>query len=127
MSYLTILAIGTGGFLGAVARSWLNGQFTHLFPNFVAIGTLGVNLLGSLILGAFIAYTMQSSIDIHLKSFISTGFLGALTTYSTFAIESFLLLEGGSYVLALSNILLNVIGTITFAAIGFKSVQTIMS
>ncbi len=126
MTLLTIFSIGIGGFIGAVLRSWLNGVASEQFPNFIAIGTLSVNLLGSLILGAFIAYSMHVSVDVHIKSFISTGLLGALTTYSTFAVESFLLLEGGSYALALSNILLNVIGTITFAAIGFKSVKMLI-
>jgi len=50
-----------------------------------------------------------------------TGILGALTTYSTFAIESFFLLEAGEYSHALLNITLNLFGTILFAGIGYLS------
>jgi CrcB protein len=69
---------------------------------------------------------MYSSLfSIHVKSFLTTGFLGALTTYSTFAMESFLLLEGGSFMLAVVNISLNVIGTIFMAASGYTLVNYI--
>ena len=54
-----------------------------------------------------------------MKSFLTTGLLGALTTYSTFAMETFWLLEGGSILLALTNMALNVFGTILMAGGGF--------
>ena len=61
----------------------------------------------------------------YIKSFLSTGILGALTTYSTFAIESFLLLEGGSIFLAFLNISLNVFGTIIMAGAGYMLIKYI--
>jgi len=124
MSWQTILAIGSGGFLGAVSRAYLNGLISHRVPHDLPFGTLGVNLIGSFIMGCLIAYFMYSSLfSVHMKSFLTTGFLGALTTYSTFAIESFLLLEGGSILLALVNISLNVIGTIFMAGGGYYLVN----
>jgi len=120
MSWQTILAIGSGGFIGAVVRAYLNGLISHKFPHELPYGTLGVNLIGSFIMGVLVAYFMYTSFfSLHTKSFLSTGVLGALTTYSTFAIESFLLLEGGHILLALTNISLNAIGTIFMAAGGF--------
>jgi len=124
MSYQTILAIGTGGFIGAILRVYLNGfvnsKITHTLP----FGTLGVNLLGSLLMGALVAYFFYSSnISIHTKSFLTTGILGALTTYSTFAIESFLLLQGGSLFYGFLNMFLNVFGSISFTAIGYFSIH----
>ncbi len=119
MSWQTILAIGSGGFVGAVLRSYLNGLISHRLPHELPFGTLGVNLIGSFIMGVLIAYFMYTSLPVHLKSFLTTGILGALTTYSTFAIESFLLLEGGSVMLALFNISLNAFGTIFMAGIGY--------
>ena len=64
--------------------------------------------------------------SISVKSFLSTGILGALTTYSTFAIESFLLLEGGHIILALSNISLNAFGSILMAGSGFYLIKLIL-
>ncbi len=119
MSWQTILAIGSGGFIGAVLRSYLNGLISHRVPHELPFGTLGVNLLGSFIMGVLVAYFMYSSLPVHLKSFLTTGILGALTTYSTFAIESFLLLEGGSISLALLNMGLNLFGTVFMAACGY--------
>ena len=125
MSWQTILAIGSGGFIGAVLRSYLNGFISHRVPHELPFGTLGVNLIGSFIMGALIAYFMYTTIlTPHVKSFLTTGILGALTTYSTFAIESFLLLEGGSIALALINMTLNLIGSIFMAGSGYFLVNT---
>ena len=124
MSLQTILAIGSGGFIGAVLRAYLNGLISHKVPHELPYGTLGVNLIGSFIMGVLVAYFMYSSLfSLHTKSFLSTGILGALTTYSTFAIESFLLLESGHIILALINISLNAFGTILMAGSGFYFVR----
>ena len=124
MSWQTILAIGSGGFIGAVLRAYLNGLISHKLPHELPYGTLGVNLIGSFIMGILIAYFVYTTVfSIHAKSFLSTGILGALTTYSTFAIESFLLLEGGHILLAMANVSLNAIGTIIMAGSGFYMVK----
>jgi len=120
MNYLTILAVGSGGFIGAVLRVYFNGLISHKLPHTLPLGTLGVNLIGSFIMGFLVSYFMYSnSISLHTKSFLLTGILGALTTYSTFAIESLLLLQGGHFFLAASNIILNSLGTVAIAGLGF--------
>jgi len=124
MSWQTILAIGSGGFIGAVLRAYLNGLISHKIPHDLPYGTLGVNLIGSFLMGILIAYFMYTTyFSLHVKSFLSTGILGALTTYSAFAVESFLLLEGGHIMLAIANISLNAIGTIIMAGGGFYLVK----
>jgi len=127
MSWQTILAIGSGGFIGAVLRSYLNGIISAKIPHDLPYGTLGVNLIGSFIMGCLVAYFMYTTMfSIHAKSFLTTGILGALTTYSTFAIESFLLLEGGSFVLAFTNMALNVFGTVFMAGSGYFLVNSLV-
>lgn len=125
MSWQTILAIGSGGFIGAVLRAYLNGLISHKLPHDLPYGTLGVNLIGSFIMGILIAYFMYSTFfSLHVKSFLTTGILGALTTYSTFAIESFLLLKGGHIMMAVLNMSLNTFGTILMAGGGYWIVKT---
>ncbi len=124
MSWQTILAIGSGGFIGAVSRAYLNGLINHHLPHELPFGTLGVNLLGSTILGILFAFfTYTEFFSIHTKSFLSTGMMGALTTYSTFALETFWLFNAGNFTLALLNITLNTTATIAAAGAGFKGVE----
>lgn len=123
MSLYTLLAIGTGGFIGAVLRAYLNGVVNNHFPHTLPFGTLTVNLVGSLAIGILFAIfantTQDSTLSVEFKSFLTTGLLGALTTYSTFAMESFFLLQGGSYFLAAANMAMNLFGTILMAGAGF--------
>lgn len=120
MSWQTFLAIGAGGFIGAVLRAYLNGLISHRVPHDLPFGTLGVNLIGSFVMGMLVAHFMYTTFfSLHMKSFLSTGILGALTTYSTFAIESFILIQGGHLLLAGANMALNLFGTILLAGGGF--------
>lgn len=124
MSWQTILAIGSGAFLGAVLRAYLNGIVNHHFPHTLPFGTLSVNLLGSFIIGALFAYfTYTALFSVQMKSFLTTGFLGGLTTYSTFAMETFLLLSGGHILMAATNMVLNTFGTVLMAASGYYLVR----
>jgi CrcB protein len=124
VSWQTILAIGAGGFIGAVLRAYLNGVVSHHLPHTLPFGTLSVNLIGSLFIGILFAVfantTQDSLLSVEMKSFLSTGLLGALTTYSTFAMESFFLIQGGSYLLASANMALNLFGTVLMAGLGFS-------
>lgn len=120
LNLTTIIAVASGGAIGATLRlllnTWVNKSFVHALP----LGTLFVNLLGSLLIGLLFAYFhLNTTLSPHLKTFMVTGILGALTTYSTFAIESFFLLESGHYLHAFANMALNLFGTILFAGIGY--------
>ncbi|MDD2356501.1 MAG: fluoride efflux transporter CrcB [Thiovulaceae bacterium] len=128
MSWQTILAIGSGGFIGAVLRSYVNGLISHKVPHDLPFGTLGVNLIGSFIMGILIAYFMYTSFfSLHVKSFLTTGILGGFTTYSTFAIESFFLLQGGNLFLGFVNMGLNLFGTVLMAGGGFYLAKFVIS
>ena len=119
LSWQTILAVGCGGFLGAIARVYLNSTVTKMMPHEFPFGILTVNILGSFLIGILFAIFIHYNINESVKSFLSVGFLGALTTYSTFAIESFFLLET-SFFLGIANMSLNLFGTILAAGSGYK-------
>ncbi|HEX5624106.1 MAG TPA: fluoride efflux transporter CrcB [Sulfuricurvum sp.] len=120
MSFQTILAIGSGAFIGAVLRAYLNGAVNHHFPHTLPFGTLSVNLIGSFIIGVLFAYFSYTTFfSVQAKSFLTTGFLGGLTTYSTFAMETFFLLSGGHILMAMGNMALNTFGTVAMAASGY--------
>jgi len=120
MQIQTIIAVASGGAVGATARMLLNGFVNARIPHTLPFGTLTVNLLGSLAIGMLFAYFhLNSHLSPHLKTFMITGILGALTTYSTFAIESFFLLESGQYVHAFANMALNLFGTVFMAGVGY--------
>ncbi len=122
LSWQTLLAVGLGGFLGAIARAYTVHIVNRLYPYEFPVGILLVNVIGSFIIGVMFAIFLHYNLPDNLKSFITTGFLGALTTYSTFAIESFFLLQT-SIVLGLTNMALNLFGTILAAASGYKLIH----
>jgi len=127
VSWQTLLAIGSGGFIGSVLRAYLNGLVNRNLSHVLPLGTLSVNLIGSFVIGILFALFMHTTVfSPTMKSFLSTGFLGGLTTYSAFAIETFWLFNQGSLVLALSNALLNLAGTVLAAGSGFKIVNFLL-
>ena len=126
MNTLTIIVVASGGAIGATLRLFINSLVNKHFVHALPLGTLAVNLLGSLLIGVLFAYFhLNTSLSPHLKTFMVTGILGALTTYSTFAIESFFLLESGHYTQAFANMALNVFGTILMAGLGYLLVLQI--
>ena len=125
LSWQTILAIGLGGFLGAITRAYAVAYTNKYIPIEFPLGILLVNLIGSFIIGVLYAYFSFNTVDVNLKAFLTTGFLGALTTYSTFAIESYLLF-GTSIYLAFTNVALNLFGTIVAAGSGYKLIHLLL-
>jgi len=112
MDFSKILAVGLGGFLGAVGRYWISGLAQKLSDRF-PLGTLSVNLLGSFILGLLATLFLEKMIvNQELRLFLLVGLLGAFTTYSTFSFETLNLMRGGEWMFAGLNILANLVGTL---------------
>jgi len=114
-----LLFVGVGGFFGAIGRYLISGWVQKAFGGFFPYGTLGVNVLGSFLIGFLVLY-FESHIAPQYKALVITGFLGALTTFSTFSYETVAMLQDGNYPRALLSILLNVILSIgaTVAGMG---------
>ncbi|MDH5360269.1 MAG: fluoride efflux transporter CrcB [Gammaproteobacteria bacterium] len=107
---LQTVVIATGGAFGALMRFWVSSATYAMLGRSFPYGTLMVNVLGSLLMGfLFVWLTERSSLPPEWRSLILVGFLGAFTTFSTFSLETFSLLQAGEVSKALFNILLSVV------------------
>ncbi len=119
------LAIGFGAALGAWLRwgfgLWLNTLQSH-FP----FGTVAANLAGGYLIGIAVAFFgSHSGLSPEWRLFVITGFLGGLTTFSSFSAESMVLLQRGQFAWALAHIGVHLIGSIAFCIAGFATYRTI--
>ncbi len=108
MGWQIIFAVGIGGFLGAISRFVISGWVQKILGTTFPYGTLIVNIFGSFLIGFLVLY-FEQNIAPQQKAFVITGLLGALTTFSTFSMETVWMLQESLYVKALSNISLNVL------------------
>jgi fluoride exporter len=113
---LIYLYIGIGGVLGALSRylvgSWMAGAAGSGFP----WGTLLINLTGSILLGYLLRSFPAWGTSPDARAFLTVGFCGSFTTFSTFAVETVTLAQGGSYGLAagyaIGSVVLGVAGVL---------------
>jgi fluoride exporter len=119
------LAVGLGSAIGAWIRwglsLWLN-TLNHQLP----IGTLIANLGGGYLIGIAIAFFAgHMEIAPEWRLFAITGFLGGLTTFSSFSAESMMLLQRGDYAWALGHTALHLVGSIALCIAGFATYRAI--
>lgn len=119
--FLPIIAISTGGALGACSRYAVNQfageHWSHPFP----IATLAINLTGSFVLALFLTVIVaRNGRFTILRLFFATGFLGAYTTFSTFSVEMAHLLRDDKWAIALLYASISLIGGLAAALAGFK-------
>ena len=122
--WLQVLAVAAGAAAGALARwgagLWLNARWAG-FP----LGTLFVNAVGGLLIGMALAWFERSPNEM-LRLLLVTGFLGGLTTFSSFSAESLLLLQRGHWGLAAGHTLAHLLGSLACAALGFKLADALL-
>ena len=118
---LTYLAVAIGGAVGACLRYGVNELVVNVLGKSFPFGTLLVNILGSFVLGWLYALFSSGVLAVSpWRALIAIGFIGAFTTFSTFSLDTVLLLEQGDWLKAIANVLLNVLLCLTLAWLGLK-------
>lgn len=123
MNALGFLAIGLGAAAGAWLRWWLGLRLNALFPT-LPLGTLAANLLGGYLVGIAVAWFAQrADLPPEGRLFVITGFLGGLTTFSTFSAEVVTLLARQEYGWAIAAAGTHLLGSIALTALGMFTVK----
>ncbi len=113
--------IAVGGALGACSRYLISEFCVMAFGKGFPYGTITVNVLGSFIMGLLVSAFQSELLSTEpWRQIIGLGFLGALTTFSTFSMDNVLLLQQGAFIKMGFNILLNVLLSISAAWVGFQ-------
>lgn len=120
MDSTTLLWVAGGGALGAYSRYTLSALASSLLGKNFPYGTLFVNVLGSCIMGILAACIKSDYLSFSpWHDFIAEGFLGALTTFSTFSMDTFSLFSKGEIIKAVLNVALSMTFCLLAVAVGF--------
>ena len=118
---LSWLAVGAGAAIGAWLR-WGFGLWLGSMHTYVQAGTLAANLVGGYLVGIALGFfSSHPQLTPEWRLFVITGFLGGLTTFSSFSGESVALLQRGDYGWALAHTLLHLVGSILLCIAGFAT------
>jgi len=117
---MLVLLVGAAGALGAVARYLIDGYVQDRTTGVVPFGTLTVNVIGSLVMGLVTGLALFHGVGATASVVVSTGFCGALTTWSAFTWESVRLIEERHHAAALRNVVGGLASSLAAAAIGLS-------
>ena len=127
MNAAGFVAVGIGAAFGAWARWGLGALLNPLFPT-LPLGTLAANLIGGYVIGLAVELFMHhASVPPEVRLFVVTGFLGSLTTFSTFSAEAVTLLTRQQYGWALALIGSHLVGSLVMTVLGMLTVKWIYS
>jgi len=122
-----LAAVGMGAALGAWMRWGLSTWLNPLLPKF-PLGTLASNLVGGYVIGLAVAYFLvRADLPPHWRLFVITGFLGGLTTFSTYSAEVTELLMQGDYVSGVALAATHLAGSLLLTAAGFATFHAVAS
>lgn len=120
--FYSIAAISIGASLGAILRWFLDTSFNSLFPN-LPLGTLSANLLGAYLIGIAMAiFASQPNLSPEWRLLIVTGFLGGLTTFSTFSAQVTTLIQEDKLGWASATIATHVAGSLVMTLLGLATI-----
>jgi CrcB protein len=118
MSGFPIVAVFGGAGFGALLRWWLGGWLNPIFPT-IPLGTLAANLIGGLLVGVASAFfTHNSGLAPEWRLLVITGFMGGLTTFSTFSVEVVTLISRHEHWWALGAASVHLVGSLILTGIG---------
>ena len=125
MPWSGILAVGGGAAVGAWLRWWLGVLLNPVFPT-LPLGTLAANLAGGLLIGfAMELLTRHAVLPAEARLLVTTGFLGGLTTFSTFSAEVVTLLMRREYLWGSITIASHVVGSLVMTIAGIMLIRVI--
>lgn len=126
MGLLSLVSVFLGAGAGAVLRWLLGLRLNHILPT-LPLGTLAANLLGGLMIGLALAwFERHPGLPPEARLFVVTGFLGGLTTFSTFSAEVVTLLARGDYLWGMGAIAAHLTGSLAMTALGIALVQLLL-
>lgn len=118
---VNLAAIALGGALGALGRYGVANLAAAAFGRVFPFGTLTVNVVGSLAIGAlFVLVVQNEAVRREWESVLTVGFLGAFTTFSTFSLETLLLLQSGRLGAAMAYVGTSVVLCVGACGLGMK-------
>ena len=126
MSAAAFAAVGVGAMLGAWARWGLGMLLNPVFPT-LPLGTLAANLLGGYLMGLALGFmTHFEALSPELRLLVTTGFLGSLTTFSTFSAEATTLLARQQLGWAAAHVAMHAAGSIALTFAGIATVRLLL-
>ena len=114
-----LIYVFLGGGLGSLFRFIIGNLIINKFTHF-PFSVLLVNLLGSFFIGIYFGFKFVSGLEEEIKNFFVIGFLGGLTTFSSFSMDNLKLILDEKYLLFTLNLFSNLLGTMGLVFIGFK-------
>ena len=128
MDWRLVAAVAAGGAIGSVARYLIGAFIQDRVTMALPLGTLVINVVGALLLGFFVRLGLETSaLSPEMRFFLTTGFCGGFTTFSTFSYETFRLVEDGEYATAGVYITSSVVLALLACAIGMGAARGLIS